>query len=117
MKEIRSKHALKVLPTREQMLAAHRRTHRPGWPGKIEGDPELAAFIRARIDTLTFAQIVSEVRATFPPDRIAAFPTLAAGGRNGTPDRVPKGQPGAVSTDGLQSQARGKYQPIPYQTL
>ena len=60
---------LKALPTHEDMIAAHRRAHRPGRPGKIEGDPELEAFIRARIDTLTFAQIVSEVRATFPPDR------------------------------------------------
>ena len=48
---------------------AHRRAHRPGRPGKIEGDPELAAFIRARIDTLTYAQIMSEVRGAFPPDR------------------------------------------------
>ncbi len=55
--------------TREEVFAAHRRAHRRGHPGKIEGDPELEAFILARIDTLTFGQIVSEVRATFPPDR------------------------------------------------
>ena len=55
--------------TRDEVQAEHRRAHRSGRPAKIEGDPELEAFIRARIDTLTFAQIVSEVRATFPPDR------------------------------------------------
>jgi hypothetical protein len=55
--------------TREEVQAEHRRAHRSGRPGKIEGDPELEAFILAQIDTLTFAQIVSEVRATFPPAR------------------------------------------------
>ena len=55
--------------TREEVFAAHRRAHRSGHPGKIESDPELEAFILARIDTLTFGQIVSDVRATFPPDR------------------------------------------------
>lgn len=55
--------------TREDVLAEHRRAHRSGRPAKIEGDPELQAFILARIETMTFAQIVSEVRATFPPDR------------------------------------------------
>ena len=44
--------------SREDLQAEHRRAHRSGRPGKIEGDPELEAFILARIDTLTFAQIV-----------------------------------------------------------
>ena len=44
--------------TRDEVQAEHRRAHRSGRPAKIEGDPELEAFIRARIDTLTFAQIV-----------------------------------------------------------
>jgi len=47
----------------------HRRNHRPGRPPKIESDFELQAFIRARIDRLTFMQITAEVAATFPPDR------------------------------------------------
>jgi hypothetical protein len=64
-----NKHPVKALPTRAEMIAAHRRAHRPGRPGKIESDPELEAFILARIETLTFAQIVTKVRATFPPDR------------------------------------------------
>ena len=55
--------------TREEVQAEHRSEHRMGVPSKIASDPELEAFILARIATLTFAQIVSEVRATFPPDR------------------------------------------------
>ncbi len=49
--------------------AAHLRAHRKGLPSRILADPELEAFIRARIDTQTFAEIVKEVDATFPPDR------------------------------------------------
>ena len=49
--------------------AAHRRAHRKGLPSRILSDPELETFIRARIDTLTFAEIVTEVDATFPPNR------------------------------------------------
>ena len=37
--------------------------------GKIERDPELQAFIRARCLTLTFPERAAEVAATFPPDR------------------------------------------------
>lgn len=50
----------------------HRRDHRPGVPAKIDSDPELQAFIRARIDRLTFAQIAGDVAATFPPGRRVA---------------------------------------------
>jgi hypothetical protein len=49
--------------------AEHRRAHRRGYPARIAADPELQAFILARIDRLTFAQIVDEVKAHFPPDR------------------------------------------------
>ena len=55
--------------TREEALATHRRAHRMGLPGKIEGDPELEAFIRARIDVKTYAEIVADVKAHFPADR------------------------------------------------
>ena len=63
--------------TRDEVQAEHRRAHRSGRPGKIDGDPELQAFIGARLDTLTFAQIVSEVRANFPPDRQCSHSGLA----------------------------------------
>ena len=55
--------------TRDEALAAHRRAHRSGSPSKIEGDPELEAFIVARIETLTYAEVVASVRANFPLDR------------------------------------------------
>jgi hypothetical protein len=49
--------------------AAHRSAHRRGVPSKIDSDPELRAFIIARMDTMKFTEIEAEVRATFPPDR------------------------------------------------
>ena len=56
----------------EHSAARHRREHRIGVPGKVESDPELEAFIRARIATLTFPQIAAEVASAFPPDRRAS---------------------------------------------
>ena len=47
----------------------HRRNHRPGRPPKIEADPELQAFISARIDRLTFVEIAASVVDAFPPNR------------------------------------------------
>ena len=55
--------------TRAEILAAHRRAHVPGIPPKIDSDPELRAFIIARIATMKFTEIEAEVRANFPPDR------------------------------------------------
>ena len=49
--------------------AAHRRAHRAGVLSRIASDPDLEAFIRAPIDTLTFAEIVKDVDAPFPPNR------------------------------------------------
>ena len=46
-----------------------RAAHRPGTPSRIEADPELRAFILARIDRMTFDAVVSEVAAHFPPER------------------------------------------------
>lgn len=37
--------------------------------GKIERDPELQAFIRARCLTMTFSEIAVQVAASFPPER------------------------------------------------
>ncbi len=36
---------------------------------KIEANPEVLAFILARIETLTFGQIPAAIKASFPPDR------------------------------------------------
>lgn len=50
-------------------LTDHRRAHRPGRPARIETDPELGAFIRARIDRMTFCEIAEEVAKAFPENR------------------------------------------------
>ncbi|OZA07492.1 MAG: hypothetical protein B7Y02_13855, partial [Rhodobacterales bacterium 17-64-5] len=36
-------------------------------PSKIDCDPDLQAFILARIETQTFDQITDAIRTTFPP--------------------------------------------------
>ena len=54
---------------RDEILAAHRRAHRPGMPGKIASDPELQAFILARIESLTLKETVAAVTEAFPADR------------------------------------------------
>lgn len=59
------------------IAADHRRAHRSGVPARIASDPELEAFIRARIGHLTFAQIVAEVAATFPPTRRTSMSSLS----------------------------------------
>lgn len=60
---------LNALPEPSVPTSEHRRAHRPGVPAKIDSDPELQAFIAARIDRLTFVQIAAEVAETFPPAR------------------------------------------------
>jgi hypothetical protein len=60
-----------------QIAADHRRAHRSGVPPRIASDPELEAFIRARIGQLTFAQIIAEVAATFPPNRRTSMSALS----------------------------------------
>jgi hypothetical protein len=62
---------LNTRQTREALQAEHRRAHRSGRPGKIEGDPDLEAFILARIATLTFDQIIAAIHEHFPSDRQA----------------------------------------------
>lgn len=49
--------------------AAHRAAHKRGGPPKVEADPEVKAFIIARLDRLTFTDIVTELKQAFPPDR------------------------------------------------
>jgi len=50
-------------------VAEHRRHHRCGTPSNVNSDPELRAFILARLDTMTFKEIALAVAATFPPER------------------------------------------------
>ena len=49
--------------------AMWRAQHRRGSLSKLETDPELRAFVLARIDRLTFDQVVAEVAGAFPPER------------------------------------------------
>lgn len=49
--------------------AAHRAAHKRGGLPKVEADPEVKAFIIARLDKLTFTDIVAELKQAFPPDR------------------------------------------------
>ncbi|NEY89328.1 hypothetical protein [Tabrizicola oligotrophica] len=49
--------------------AAHRAAHKRGGLPKVEADPEVKAFIIARLDRLTFSDIVAELKQAFPPDR------------------------------------------------
>ena len=49
--------------------AAHRAAHKRGGLPKVETDPEVKAFIIARLDRLTFTDIVAELKQAFPPDR------------------------------------------------
>lgn len=60
---------LQHLPVSEALPSEHRREHRPGVQRRIDADPELRTFIRARIDRLTFVEIADEVAAHFPPAR------------------------------------------------
>ena len=65
--------ALNLPPT----LAEHRRAHRTGFPSRIDTDPELEAFIRARIDHMTYAEVVTAIAETFPPARCVRRSALA----------------------------------------
>lgn len=47
----------------------HRAEHRMGVPSRLDTDPELQAFVLARIELMTYKQVVAEVAASFPPDR------------------------------------------------
>lgn len=53
-------------------LATHRSRHKMGVPSKIEADPDLRAFIVARIHRLTFPEIAAQVAEAFPPERRVA---------------------------------------------
>ena len=70
------KHPFNAPLTRDEILAARRRAHKSGTPPKIESDPELQAFILARVDTQTFKDTVAQVAAAFPPERRVAVSSV-----------------------------------------
>lgn len=59
----------KALPKSAVPVTSHRQYHRVGRFCRIGTDPELKAFILARIDRLTFAELAQEVADYFPKDR------------------------------------------------
>lgn len=69
MEQLIARHRLSALPPSDQAPSEHRKQHRPGRQAKIEGDPELRAFIRARIDRQTFTEIANDIARHFPPAR------------------------------------------------
>lgn len=57
---------LTSLPACDVPVTEHRREHRPGVPGIIASNPDLQAFILARLDRLTFKQIADDIARHFP---------------------------------------------------
>jgi hypothetical protein len=58
-------------------LAEHRRQRRTGVPSKLDTDAELRAFVLARADTLTYAELASAVAKAFPPARRLSTSSIA----------------------------------------
>jgi hypothetical protein len=54
----------------------HIRKHLPGQPRKIETDPELRAFIEARVDYMSFSRPAAALAQAFPPERRVAMRTM-----------------------------------------
>lgn len=57
------------LPPSTAPITEHRRNHRPGVPARLDTDPELRAFVLARIDRLTYHQIEAEIALQYPVER------------------------------------------------
>lgn len=57
-------------------ITDHRRAHRSGRPAKLDADPELRAFVMARIDRLTFPEFAQAVAEAFPPNRRVSKSTI-----------------------------------------
>lgn len=58
-----------ALPAEIPAPSEHRSEHRPGRAPKIAVDPELQAFIMARVERMTFEAIAAEVASHFPKPR------------------------------------------------
>lgn len=60
---------IEALPEPVAPPSEHLRHHRPGKPRKLDTDAELRAFVRARLDRMTFEEIAEAIAAHFPPER------------------------------------------------
>lgn len=67
--EARRQQSLNTLPEFTAPLSQHRREHKSGCASKINEDPDLRAFIMARIEYLTFQQVTDAVRSNFSQER------------------------------------------------
>jgi hypothetical protein len=56
-------------PPASTAAAEHRRQHRTGFPARLDADPELAAFVAARLDHMTYEAVAQAVAEHFPPAR------------------------------------------------
>ena len=79
--------AVEALPDPTAPPTEHRRAHRPGKPRKLDADAELQAFVRARIDRMTFDEIAAAVADHFPPDRRVAKSAIHDWWKRNRPDR------------------------------
>lgn len=74
--DILLENSLVNLPLSDLPITEHRRNHRMGRAPKIDSDPELKAFILARIDRMTYAQLAQEVAEHFPKPRWVGQSTI-----------------------------------------
>ena len=83
---------LSALPPCDAPPSERRRPHRPGAQAKLDADPELQAFVLARLDRLTFKNIAAEVAQCFPPERRVRSSAIHAWA---CPAAHPPGRPGS----------------------
>ena len=76
--------------------ADHIRAHRTGKPSRIDCDPELRAFVVARIERMTFTALADAIRERFPPHRRVAKSALHAWWHRQS-RRRPKTHPGTTA--------------------
>ncbi|WP_323005438.1 hypothetical protein [Pseudorhodobacter sp.] len=63
----------------------HRDMHRRGTPSRLNTDPELQAFVLARIEHKTYKEVVSDVAKSFPPERQISISSLQRWWRKRSP--------------------------------
>ncbi|MEO0359087.1 MAG: hypothetical protein AAF386_12515 [Pseudomonadota bacterium] len=76
LQEIAKSDSLASLPLCDTPATTHRTERRMGPIPKIDRDPELRAFILARVDRLTYPEMADEVAAHFPEDRQVSKSTI-----------------------------------------
>ncbi len=90
--DILLENGIENLPLSDQPISEHRRQHRMGRPPKIDNDPELQAFIMARIDRMTYVQLADAIATHFPePRRVGKSAIHAWNNRQPKHHRQPRG--------------------------